>query len=194
MDAIGRPEGSEKPVGRCGYQGAPGAFSHEACTDLRPWDEAKGYDSFEAVFDALASGDLGCALIPVENSVKGRIEPAASLVEQSGLHVVSDVWRPVRLALMAPDGATLRTVKTAESHPVALSQCLDSLAALNIQPREAFDTAGAARDVAEAGDVTRAAVAPIRAAEAYGLTILRNDIQDREDTRLRFVLVSKDPV
>lgn len=189
MEAVGRPAGDDA-AGRCAYQGAAGAFSHEACSDLRPWDEAVAYQTFEAAIDAVKAGDVGCALIPVENSSFGRVEPAATLVETSGLTVVSEVWRPIRLALMAPPGATLRTVKTAESHPAALKQCPKALAALGVTPVEAFDTAGAARAVAEAGDLTRAAVAPIRAAEVYDLSILRNDLQDSEDNRTRFVLLS----
>lgn len=192
MEGVGRPAGDETG-GRCAYQGAPGAFSHEACLDLRPWDEAVAYDSFEGALTALKSGEVGCALIPVENTSVGRIEPAASLVEAAGLNIVSEAWRPIRLALMAPSGATLRSVKTAESHPIALRQCPDSLAALGLTPVEAFDTAGAARAVAEAGDLTRAAVAPTRAAEVYELSILRNDIQDSEDNRTRFLLLSARP-
>jgi prephenate dehydratase len=194
MEGVGRPQGDDAELeaggGRCAYQGAPGAFSHEACMDLRPWDEAVACDSFEAAIAALQAGDVGCALIPVENTAIGRVEPAATLVEAANLTVVSEVWRPIRLALMAPPGASLRTVKTAESHPVALRQCPAALAALGITPVEAFDTAGAARAVAEAGDLSRAAVAPARAAEVYELSILRNDIQDSEDNRTRFVLLS----
>ena len=189
-EQIGRPENEDAAPGRCGYQGAPGAFSHEACTDLRPWDEPVAYETFAEVIDALKAGQIGAALIPVENSTIGRVEPAATLIEQSGLTIVSDVWRPIRLALMAPHGASLRTVRTAESHPIALRQCPASLAALGVTPVEAFDTAGAARAVAEAGDLTRAAVAPARAAEVYDLSILRNDIQDSGDNRTRFVLLS----
>jgi len=194
MEGVGRPGADdaepEPGGGRCAYQGAPGAFSHEACTDLRPWDEAVPFDTFEAAIAALKSGEVGCALIPVENTTIGRVEPAATLVEEADLTVVSEVWRPIRLALMAPPGASLRTVKTAESHPVALRQCPASLAVLGIAAVEAFDTAGAARAVAEAGDLSRAAVAPVRAAEVYGLSIVRNDIQDSEDNRTRFVLLS----
>lgn len=192
MEGVGRPAGDDLG-GRCAYQGAPGAFSHEACIDLRPWDEAVACETFEAAIAALKSGQVGCALIPVENTTIGRVEPAASLVEAADLKVVSEVWRPIRLALMAPQGATLRTVKTAESHPIALRQCPASLAALGLTPVEAFDTAGAARAVAEARDPTRAAVAPVRAAEVYELSILRNDIQDSEDNRTRFVLLSVKP-
>jgi len=189
MEGVGRPDGDDAP-GRCAYQGAPGAFSHEACIDLRPWDEPVAFDSFEAAIAALKSGEVGCALIPVENTTIGRVEPAASLVEQAGLTVVSEVWRPIRLALMAPPGARLGDIKTAESHPAALGQCTGTLSGLGIAAVEAFDTAGAARAVAEAGDPSRAAVAPARAAEVYELSILRNDIQDSADNRTRFVLLS----
>lgn len=188
MEGVGRPAGDDAP-GRCAYQGAPGAFSHEACIDLRPWDEAVAYESFEAALAALTSGEVGCALIPVENTTIGRVEPAASLVEAAGLTVVSEVWRPIRLALMGPPGSRLGGVRTAESHPAALGQCSTTLANLGIQPVEAFDTAGAAQAVAAAGDPTRAAVAPARAAEVYELSILRNDIQDSADNRTRFVLL-----
>jgi len=194
MMGVGKPAGDDAEAafggGRCAYQGAPGAFSHEACMALRPWDEAVAYDSFEAALAALKSGEVGCALIPVENSSIGRIEPAATLVEAADLNIVSEAWRPIRLALMAPAGASLRTVRTAESHPIALRQCPASLAALGLTPVEAFDTAGAARAVAAAGDLTRAAVAPVGAAEVYDLSILRNDIQDSEGNRTRFVLLS----
>jgi prephenate dehydratase len=192
VEGVGRPDG-DRPGGRCGYQGAPGAFSHEACMDLRPWDEPVAFDSFESVINAVKSGEIGAALIPVENSTIGRVEPAASLVETSGLTQVSDVWRPIRLALMAPHGARIGEVRTAESHPAALGQCVKFLADIGVRAVEAFDTAGAARAVADAGDLTRAAVAPVRAAEVYDLSILRHDIQDSSDNRTRFVLLSATP-
>ena len=175
--------------GRVAYQGAPGAFSHEACAELRPWDEAVPFDSFEAALEAVRTGDCGCALIPVENTTIGRVEPAASLVEASHLATISEVWRPIRLALMGVEGVRLSDIRTAESHPVALSQCVRTLAQLGVESVEAFDTAGAARAVAEAGDRSRAAVAPSAAAAVYGLSILRHDVQDNADNRTRFVLL-----
>lgn len=179
--------------GRVAYQGAPGAFSHEACLDLRPWDDAVGFETFAQALDALRSGDCGCALIPVENSFIGVVEPAATLVAQAGMTVVAEVWRPIRLALMAIPGARLSDIRTVESHPIALRQCAATLADLGLTPVEGFDTAGSARTVAEAGDPSRAAAAPVRAAEVYGLSILRNDLQDSEDNRTRFVLLSAQP-
>ena len=172
------------------YQGAPGAFSHEACLDLRPWDEAVGFETFQGAIDALLSGQCQFALIPVENSTIGVVEPAATLVGALGVEPVAQVWRPIRHALMAIDGARLSDIRTVESHPIALAQCKDTLAGLNVEVIEHFDTAGAARDVAEAGDPTRAAIAPVGAAEVYGLSILRNDLQDSSDNQTRFVLLS----
>ncbi|MFN7111801.1 MAG: prephenate dehydratase domain-containing protein [Brevundimonas sp.] len=179
----------EKP-GRVAYQGAPGAFSHEACTALRPWDVAVPFETFAAAIEALKSGDCDCALIPVENSSIGVVEPAATLVRESGLPVVAEAWRPIRHALMGLDGARIADLKQVLSHPIALAQCEQTLKGLRLNVVEHFDTAGAARDVAEAGDPTQAAIAPVGAAEVYGLSILRNDLQDSSDNRTRFVLLS----
>jgi prephenate dehydratase len=177
--------------GRVAYQGAPGAFSHEACLALRPWDSPAAFETFAEALDAVVSGDCDCALIPVENTTIGVVEPAASLAAASGLVVAAEVWRPIRLALMAVPGARLSDLKTAESHPAALGQCVAALASLGLTAVEAFDTAGAARDVAAAGDPSRAAVAPAAAAEVYGLSILRNDLQDSADNRTRFLLLTR---
>ncbi|MFN3837794.1 MAG: prephenate dehydratase domain-containing protein [Brevundimonas sp.] len=179
----------DKP-GRVAYQGAPGSFSHEACLALRPWDEAVAFETFAQALAALSSGDCGCALIPVENSTIGVVEPAASLVADLGIAPVAEVWRPIRHALMATPGARLADIRTVESHPIALAQCQATLRSLNVEVIEHFDTAGAARDVAEAGNRSRAAIAPMGAAEVYGLSILRNDLQDSSDNRTRFVLLS----
>lgn len=179
----------DKP-GRVAYQGAPGAFSHEACTALRPWDEAVGFDTFQQAIDAVKAGDCDCALIPVENSTIGAVEPAATLVRESGLKVAAEAWRPIRLALMGLDGARIGDLRVVMSHPAALRQCEQTLKGMKLNVVEHFDTAGAARDVAEAGDPTQAAVAPGNAAEVYGLAILRNDLQDSSDNRTRFVLLS----
>ena len=188
-DQIGRPENDDTP-GRVAYQGAPGAFSHEACMALRPWDIAVPFESFDLALGALASGDCDLALIPIENSTIGAVEPAATLVREGGYAVLADVWRPIRHALMALPGTRLSEIRTIESHPIALDQCRETLAGFHCDIVVAFDTAGAARDVAEAGDTTRAALAPMAAAEAYGLEILRNDLQDSPDNRTRFVLLA----
>jgi prephenate dehydratase len=149
-------------------------------------------DLAEAI-DAVKTGACDCALIPVENSTIGVVEPAATLVAQSGLPVVAEVWRKIQIALMANPGAELADLKTVHSHPVALRQCTGKISALGLQIVEAFDTAGAAREVADLGDRTRAALAPVAAAEVYGLSILRNDVQDSDTNRTRFVLLAREP-
>ena len=189
---IGKPAGDDR-AGRTAFQGAPGAFSHEACVVLRPWDEHVPFETFVEAISAVKSGDCDCALIPVENSTIGAVEPAASLVAEAGLLVVSDVWRPIRMALLAVEGAELEHVRSVASHPIALRQCSRTLTGLGLEMVEAFDTAGAARDVAERGDRSRAALAPAAAAEVYGLTVLRNDLQDSDDNRTRFVLLAREP-
>jgi len=187
-DQIGRPESDDR-AGRVAFQGAPGAFSHEACGALRPWDVAVPYETFAEAMQALENGDCDTALIPIENSTIGMVEPAATLVRESGFSTLADVWRPIRLALMAIPGTRLADIRTVESHPIALDQCRRTLSSLGAQVVVAYDTAGAARAVAEAEDPTRAALAPIAAAEVYGLEILRNDLQDSADNRTRFVLL-----
>lgn len=175
---------------RVAFQGAPGAFSHEACVALRPWDEHVPFETFDQALSALRTGDCDMALIPIENSTIGVVEPAATLVREGGFAVLADVWRPIRHALMAIEGTRIADIRTVESHPIALDQCRQTLSQLHLKTVVAFDTAGAARDVAEAGDRTRAALAPMAAAEVYGLSILRNDLQDSADNRTRFVLLA----
>ena len=189
---VGKPAGGDRG-GRTAFQGAPGAFSHEACLELRPWDEHVGFETFDEAISAVKSGNCDCALIPVENSTIGVVEPAATLVAASGLPVRGDVWRPIRMALMAVDEIELSQIRSVHSHPAALRQCAKTLQSLGLPAVEAFDTAGAARELAESGDRTRAAIAPVAAAEVYGLTVLRNDLQDSDDNRTRFVLLAREP-
>lgn len=191
LASIGRPDGDDRG-GRTAFQGAQGAFSHEACVALRPWDEHVPFETFGEAIEAVKSEVCDCALIPVENSTIGVVEPAATLVSQSGLSILADVWRPIRMALMALPGTQLEGVRSVSSHPAALGQCVRTLQAMGIEAVEAFDTAGAARDVAESGDRSRAALAPAAAAEVYGLDILRRDVQDSDQNRTRFVLLCRE--
>ena len=174
------------------FQGALGAYSHEACVALRPWDEPRPYPTFAAAVEAVRRGEAACAILPIEHSVGGPIADAEAAAAGPGLRRVAEAWRPIRFTLMGLPSARIGAVKTAESHPVVLQQCAGTLASLGIRPVEAFDTAGAAEAVASSADPTRAALAPALAAELYGLTILRHDMQDSQDNRLRFVLLERD--
>lgn len=177
--------------GKVAFQGARGAFSYEACLALRPWNEPKGYETFAEAIGAVASGECECGLIPVENSIVGLLPDPNRLIEEHGLKIVAEAWRPMRQMLMALPGARLQDLKTVESHPVALGQCRGSIAALGLTAVEAYDTAGAAELVAKSGDLTRAAIAPAVAAEIYDLRILRADMQDSADNRTRFVVLER---
>ncbi len=178
-------------AGSVAFQGALGAFSHEACMALRPWDQPKGYKTFAEAIGAVASGECACGLIPVENSIVGLLPEPNRLIEEHGLKVVAEAWRPMRQMLMAVPGAKLTDLKTVESHPVALKQCAHNIAALGLEAVEAYDTAGAAATVAEAADPARAALGPAVAAELYDLRILRHDMQDSADNRTRFVVLER---
>ncbi|WP_282008789.1 prephenate dehydratase domain-containing protein [Brevundimonas aveniformis] len=178
-------------LGTVAFQGARGAFSYEACLALRPWNEPKGYETFAEAIAAVASGECECGLIPVENSIVGLLPDPNRLIEEHGLKIVAEAWRPMRQMLMGQPDAKLTDLKTVESHPVALGQCKASVASLGLKPVEAYDTAGAAELVAASGDLSRAAIAPAVAAEIYELKILRADMQDSADNRTRFVVVER---
>lgn len=178
-------------MGVVAFQGARGAFSYEACLALRPWSQTRGYPTFAEAIGAVASGECECGLIPVENTIVGLLPEPNRLIEEAGLKIVAEAWRPMRQMLLGVPGARLQDLKTAESHPVALGQCRQSIAELGLTPVEAYDTAGAAEEVARAGDVTRAAIAPAVAAEIYDLRVLRQDMQDTPDNRTRFVVVER---
>ena len=177
--------------GRFAYQGAPGAFSEEAALSFSPGFDPAPFESFAQVFAAVGEGACARAVVPLRNSLAGEVPEVAALLPASGLRVLSEHDLPIRMHLLAAPGATLESVRTAESHPMALKQCRASLAALGITPREAFDTAGAARDVARARDPARAAVAGPRAAALYALTVLASDIQDWAENRTRFAVLSR---
>jgi prephenate dehydratase len=177
--------------GSVAYQGVPGAFSHEACRTFLPEFEPVAHDTFEATFEAVASGACAIGLIPIENSTAGPVPEVARLLPASGLKVGSEHALHVRLQLMALPGARVEELKVAASHPMALAQCTRTLKRLGVSPEPAFDTAGAARDLVRSGDRTRAAVASRTAAHLYGLTILRENVEDRPDNVTRFVVVAR---
>ena len=132
-------------------------------------------------------------MIPIDNSVAGRVADIHHLMPQSKLHIVAEWFLPVQHQLMAPKGATLKTIRTVESHIHALGQCRNIIRALGVRPVVAADTAGAAREVAEAGDISRAALATKLAAKIYRLRILKKDVADAKHNTTRFVVLARKP-
>ena len=173
------------------YQGAPGAFSEEAALAFAPGCSPTPFASFAQVFAAVGAGACDRAVVPIRNSLAGEVPEVAALLPASGLRVVSEHDLPIRLQLLGPPGAALAGVRTAESHPMALKQCRARLLSLGIAPREAFDTAGAAQAVAQAGDCARAAVAGPRAAALYGLKVLAADMADGDGNTTRFFVLAR---
>ena len=139
---------------RISFQGEPGANSHLACREAYPDYEPMPCATFEDAFAAVTSGEAALGMIPVENSVAGRVADIHHLMPRSGLHIVAEWFLPVKHQLMAPKGATLDGIKTVESHVHALGQCRNIIRKLKIRPIVAADTAGSAREVAERGDKT----------------------------------------
>ncbi len=174
------------------YQGEPGSNSHKSCIDVFPGWETIGRQTFEDCFQALNDGEAALAMIAIENSIAGRVADVYNLLPGSGLSIIGEYFLPIRFQLMAPRGATLDGIRTVESHVMALGQCRGVVRRLGARPVVAADTAGAARAIAEAGDPTRAALAPEIAAEIYGLDILEREVQDADHNTTRFVILSKD--
>src|SRR5215218_10233540 len=157
------------------FQGESGANSHIACLEAYPEHEPLPCATFEDAFAAISSGEAALGMIPIENSVAGRVADIHHLLPQSGLFIVGEWFLPIRHQLMAPRGAKLADIKTVESHVHALGQCRRIIRKLGIKPIVAGDTAGAARLIAERADKACAAIASRLAAEIYGLDILAED-------------------
>jgi prephenate dehydratase len=178
---------------RVSYQGEPGANSHLACREAFPDLEATACATFEDALAAVKSGEARYAMIPIENSVAGRVADIHHLLPGAGLHIVGEHFLRVRHQLLAVPGATLATVTKALSHTQALGQCRNTLRRLGLRPVPEADTAGSARIVSEANDPTLAAIASSLAAEIYGLEILKADIEDEQHNTTRFVVLANEP-
>ena len=179
-------------MNKIAFQGELGANSHIACREVYPDLEPLPCATFEDVFAAAASGDAKLAMIPVENSIAGRVADIHHLLPTSPLQIIAEHFMPIRFQLMGLRGSKLEDIKGAHSHIMGLGQCRNFLRARGIKAKTTADTAGAAREVAEAGDPTQAAIAPRLAAEVYGLDILAENIEDAAHNTTRFVIMSRD--
>jgi len=173
------------------FQGEPGANSHIACREAYPDHTPLPCPTFEDAFTAVANGDADLGMIPIENSVAGRVADIHHLMPTAGLHIIAEHFLPIRNQLMAPRGAALKDLKTVESHIMALGQCRNYIRKLGVKAVVAADTAGAAKEVAERGDKTRAAIASRLAAEIYGLQILAENVEDEAHSTTRFIVLSR---
>jgi prephenate dehydratase len=173
------------------FQGELGANSHEACRAHFPDYEPTPCATFEDAFEAMKSGHCALGMIPVENSIAGRIGDVHYLLPHSGLKIIGERFKPIRFQLMANRGVTLADVRTVASMPIALGQCRKVLRKLKVKTEAAGDTAGAAKALSERPDPARAAIAPALAADLYGLDILMRDIEDEKHNTTRFLVMTK---
>jgi len=175
------------------YQGEPGANSDIASRDVYPDYTPMACPTFEDAFASVKRGDAALAMIPVENSVFGRVADIHHLMPESGLNIVAEHFLPIEYKLMGLKGTKLGDLKRVKSHVQALGQCRKSLRDMGLVAIAAADTAGAAHEVAEAGDPETGALAPALAAEIYGLDILKDRMEDAGHNTTRFLIMAKDP-
>ena len=178
---------------RIAFQGEPGAYSHQACHDARPHLEALPCSTFEDVIEAVRSGAADQAMLPVENTTYGRVADIHRLLPASDLHIIDEAFVRVHINLLGVPGATLADIKEAYSHLVLLPQCARFLRENGIAGRVSPDNARAARDVAERGVKSDAALASELAGEIYGLDVLARHIEDHDSNTTRFLIMSRTP-
>ena len=180
-------------AGRIAFQGELGAYSHQACQQSRPDFEPVPSTTFEEVVERVAKGEVDLGMLAVENSTYGRVADVHSLLPRAGLHIVDEAFVRVHVNLLGVKGAKLEDVTEAHGHVVILPQCAGFLKKHGIKGKVSSDNARAAREVAEGGDRSKAALASELAAEIYGLDVLARHIEDQANNTTRFLVMSRDP-
>lgn len=185
---------ADDPENIVSFQGEQGAYSHLACQTLFPDMQALPCPTFEEAFAAVEEGRAKYAVIPIENSVAGRVADIHQLMPHSSLHIIGEHFQRINHHLLAVPGATLDTLKVVRSHEQALGQCRKNLTKLGLKIEAYTDTAGAAKLISEMGDPTVCAIASSLAGEIYGLTSLKKDVEDADHNTTRFVVFSREPL
>ena len=176
------------------FQGVPGAYSHMACQAVKPNMDVIACASFEDMLNRVQDGQATLAMVPVENSTAGRVADIHHLLPESGLHIIGEHFQRVNHHLLAPRGSQIDKLKTVHSHAQGLAQCRQHIRKLGLIPIMHADTAGAAKDVAETGDPSVAAVASRLAAEIYDLDIIIDSLEDDKRNTTRFLVMAADPI
>jgi prephenate dehydratase len=186
------PTPTTDPPRLIAFQGAPGAYSDLACRQVFPEMETLPCAQFEDAFAAVREGRAALGMIPIENSVAGRVADIHHLMPDSGLYIIGEHFEPVHHHLLALPGATLGTIKTVRSHVHALGQTRNFLRKNKLTAVVAADTAGAAAELAERRDPTVAAIASELAGKIYGLQSLAQNIEDAAHNTTRFMVMSRE--
>ena len=177
---------------RIAFQGELGANSHEACLAVRPDCEPAPYPTFEDAFEAVKTGECALGMIPVENSIAGRVADAHHPLPASALKIIGEHFKPIHFQLMANPGTRLEDVRTVISMPFAAGQCRRLLKRMGVATEAAGDTALSAKLLSQRPDPAKGAIAPALAARLYGLDILVRDIEDEAHNTTRFLLMTAD--
>jgi len=182
------------PENTIAFMGMEGANADLACRQACPYMHTLPCPSFEDVFEAVGSGKAALGMIPIENSQAGRVAEIHQLLPQTNLHIVGEYFQHIEHCLLATKGATLKTVKDVYSHPQGLLQCRTHIREMKFTPHTHSNTAQAAADVAKWNDPTKAAIASPLAAELYGLSVLKEHMQDSDHNVTVFVIIARKPV
>ncbi len=174
------------------YQGEPGANSHIACKMYDENSQSVALKTFDQVFYSLKNDEVDLAMIPIENSIAGRVSDIHRLMPTSDVHIIGESFLKVQHCLMSLKDSSIKDIKSVKSHEMALSQCRKSIIELGLEPIVSADTAGSAREISELKDNSIAAIASPLAAEIYDLKILKKDMEDEGHNTTRFLILSKD--
>jgi len=175
---------------RIAYQGVQGAYSEQACKNAYEGYETIACDTFQEAMWMVERGDADLAMIPLENSTAGRVEEIYRLIPKMSLHVIAEHFEPIVHCLLALPGVKIEALKYVASHPQALAQCHNNILSLDLKAEAKLDTAGAAKELVELNDPSRAAIASKLAADIYGLHILKENFEDKHGNTTRFFILS----
>ncbi|MCB1591384.1 MAG: prephenate dehydratase [Alphaproteobacteria bacterium] len=176
------------------FQGAHGAYSDMACRAVYPGLETVPCNSFDEAFAAVNEGRADLAMIPVDNTIAGRVADVHHLMPEGELFIIGEHFQLINHMLLGVKGAKIEDLKYVHSHVHALPQCRKYLSSLDVKPRIHADTAGAAQEIAERQDKAHGAIASTLAAEIYGLDILATEIEDRSYNTTRFLILAPEPI
>lgn len=179
--------------GKIAFQGEPGAYSQIACELFSPELTPLPCGTFEAALAAVSDGKAERAMLPIENSLAGRVADIHHLLPKAGLHIVAEHFLPIEHQLLVAPGTKIEDVKIVRSHAMALGQCRGVIAELNMKPEMAGDTAGAAKRLSETKVKDEAVIASVKASEIYGLEIARANIEDAGHNTTRFLVMDREP-
>lgn len=175
------------------FQGFLGAYSDMACREAFPTFETLPCASFEDAFAAVSEGKALYAMIPIDNTLAGRVADVHHLIPKGGLYIIGEHFLPIRHALLGIKGAKIEDLEHVHSHIHAIPQCRNIVKELGLSAHIHADTAGAAHEISEKGEKNHAAIASPLAAEIYGLDILRDDVQDADHNTTRFLILAREP-